>query len=48
LLREAKYRPGRIIISYPTSTNWITMSWDDGKAHDHLTVQWMQSVPRSA
>jgi len=33
-LREAKYRPGRIVISHPSSTNWITMSWDDGKAHE--------------
>lgn len=43
-LREAKYRPGRIVISYPTSTNWVTMSWDDGKAHEHLTVQFVQPV----
>jgi hypothetical protein len=46
LLREAKYRPGRIIISYPTSTNWITMSWDDGKSHEHLTVKWVQRMPQ--
>jgi hypothetical protein len=43
-LREAKYRPGRIVISYPCSTNWLTMSWDDGKAHEHLTVQFVQPV----
>jgi hypothetical protein len=48
-LREAKYRPGRIVISYPTATNWVTMSWDDGKAHEHLTVQFVQPVqPRSS
>jgi hypothetical protein len=41
-LREAKYRPGRIIISYPSATNWVTMSWDDGKAHEPLTVQFVQ------
>jgi hypothetical protein len=28
--REAKYRPGRIEISYPASTNWVTMSWGMG------------------
>jgi hypothetical protein len=42
-LREAKYRPGRIEISYPSSTNWVTMSWEDGKAHaDTLTVQFVR------
>jgi hypothetical protein len=42
-LHEARYRPGRIEVSYPSSTNWITMSWDDGKAHDHSTVQLRES-----
>ena len=45
-LREAKYRPGRIIISYPSSTNWITMSWDDGRPHEHLTVQFVRPAPK--
>ena len=39
-LREAKYRPGRIVVSYPSSTNWLTMSWDDDEAHESLTVRW--------
>ena len=43
-LREAKYRPGRIVISYPAATNWLTMSWEDGKPHEHLTVQFVQPV----
>jgi hypothetical protein len=43
-LREAKYRPRRIAISHPSSTNWVTMSWDDGKAHEHLTVQFVKPV----
>jgi hypothetical protein len=41
-LRGAKYRPGRIVIAYPASTNWVTLSWDDGKAHEPLTVRWLQ------
>ena len=41
-LRDAKYRPGRIVISYPSSTNWVTLSWDDSKAHETLTVQWVR------
>jgi hypothetical protein len=44
-LRGARYRPGRIVISYPSSTNWLTMSWDDGRAHEALTVQFVQPVP---
>lgn len=47
-LRDAKCRPGRIVISYPSSTNWITMSWDDGKAHDSLNIQFVQPVQSSA
>ena len=43
-LRGATYRPGRIEIAYPSSTNWITMSWQDGKAHKNLTVQFVQMV----
>jgi hypothetical protein len=43
-LREAKYRPGRIEISYPASTNWVTMSWEDGKVHETLTVKFVQRV----
>jgi hypothetical protein len=43
-LREARYRPGRIVISYPSSTNWVTMSWEDGKVHGALTIQFVQPV----
>lgn len=42
--REGTYRPARIVISYPSSTNWITMSWDDGKPHDSLTMQFVQPI----
>jgi hypothetical protein len=45
-LREAKYRPGRIVISHPFSTNWGPISWDDGGAHDDLTVQFVRPVTR--
>lgn len=41
-LRGAKYRPGRIEISYPTSTSWVTLCWDDNKAHELLTAKWLQ------
>jgi hypothetical protein len=41
-LSGAKYRPGRIEISYPASTSWVTLSWEDDKPHETLTVQWLQ------
>lgn len=44
-LRGAWYRPAKLVISYPSSTNWLTLSWDDGKSHEALTVQFVQSVP---
>lgn len=44
-LRGAKYRPGRIAIAYPSSINWITISWEDGMAHEFLSVQFVQPVP---
>lgn len=46
-LRKASYRPSRIIISYPSSTNWVTLSWDDDKTHEALTVQFVQSLPKT-
>jgi hypothetical protein len=44
-LHGARYRPGRIVIAYPSSTNWVTMSWDDGRAHEDLTVKFLRMVP---
>ena len=41
-LRGAKYRPNRFLISYPTSTNWLTLSWEDDKLHEEMTVQWLR------
>jgi hypothetical protein len=43
-LREARYRPGRIEVSYPSSSNWITLSWDDGSKHENLTVKFVRMV----
>lgn len=40
-LQGARYRPSRLLISYPTSTNWMTLSWEDGKRHEELMVQWL-------
>jgi hypothetical protein len=38
----ARYRPSRILISYPTSTNWVTLSWEDDKKHEELTLKWLR------
>jgi hypothetical protein len=40
-LDGAKYRPGRIEISYPASTSWVTLSWEDNKVHEIVTAQWL-------
>jgi hypothetical protein len=45
-LRGAKYRPGRIDISYPSSTNWISISWEDGNAHECLSIKFVQPAPQ--
>lgn len=42
-LQGARFRPSRFLISYPASTNWLTLSWEDGKPHEALTVQWVQN-----
>lgn len=41
-LVDARYRPSRLVISYPTSTNWLTLSWEDDKKHEALSVQWIR------
>jgi hypothetical protein len=46
-LRDARYRPGRIVISYPFGANWVSMSWEDGKTHDQFTMQFVRPVPRN-
>jgi hypothetical protein len=43
-LHGARYRPSRIEVSYPTSTNWVTMSWEDGREHENLTVKFVRMV----
>lgn len=46
LLADAKFRPGRIEIEYPTSESWVTLSWQDRRKHDHLRVKFVQKVQR--
>jgi hypothetical protein len=40
----AKYRPGQISISYPSSTNWIGISWADNRPHETLSLQFLRTV----
>lgn len=41
-LTGARYRPSRFLISYPKSTNWVTLSWEDDKKHEELTLKWLR------
>ena len=43
-LRGARYRPSRIVISSPRSTGRVTMSWDDGNAHEPLMMRFVRRV----
>jgi hypothetical protein len=43
-LNGARYRPGRLVILRPKSTCWLTMSWDDDRSHEELTVQWLRKA----
>ncbi|AMG75541.1 hypothetical protein [Sphingopyxis granuli] len=45
LLAAAKYRPSRIEIRHPASESWISISWQDGREHDALKVEFVQNVP---
>jgi hypothetical protein len=41
-LQGARHRPSRFVIAYPASTNWVTLSWEDDKSHEEITVQWVR------
>jgi hypothetical protein len=41
-LRGARYRPARIIVAYPSSTCWLTMSWEDSRKHEELTMHFVR------
>lgn len=43
--RTAKYRPGKITITYPACVHDITLAWDDGLDHtETLTLQFVRPV----
>jgi hypothetical protein len=45
-LKHAIYRPGQICVSYPSSDNWIVVSWDDGRQHDKtMSLKFLREVP---
>jgi hypothetical protein len=44
-LKGARYRPGKISISYPSSTNDIAISWVDSRSHNEtLFLQFLREV----
>lgn len=47
-VKDGHYRPGRIIVSYPSTNKWVTLSWEDDRAHEHLTVHFLKLARGSA
>lgn len=45
-LGGASYRPGRIFVSQPASTYWLTMSWEDSSSRPVLTMQFVRAAER--
>lgn len=45
-LANARYRPSRIEIRHPASESWVSLSWQDGREHDVLRVEFVRDVPR--
>jgi len=43
-LGEARYRPGSISITYPSSTSWIFISWEDGKPHKEFALRVVRTI----
>jgi hypothetical protein len=44
-LKKAVFRPGQIRVTYPTSVNWIAVSWDDGRKHtETLSLNFVREV----
>jgi hypothetical protein len=40
-LHKAVFRPGQII-TYPRSTNWLVLSWEDGRTHtDTMSLKFL-------
>ncbi|SCB41132.1 hypothetical protein [Rhizobium lusitanum] len=44
-LQGAQFRPGRILVCYPKSTNWLTLSWVDGHVHKEMTLHYQGPAP---
>jgi hypothetical protein len=45
MLAKAEFRPSQIIVTYPTATNWIAISWDDGKVRTNtLSLEFVREV----
>lgn len=44
-LQCATFRPGQIITTFANSTNWIAISWEDGKRHtDTMSLKSLRNV----
>lgn len=43
-LKTARYRPGQISISYPSSRSRIQISWDDDRRHEPLSLMFLREA----
>jgi hypothetical protein len=44
-LQHATFRPGQIVITFAKSTNWIAISWEDGRRHlDTMSLKFLRNV----
>nr|WP_019862309.1 hypothetical protein [Mesorhizobium loti] len=43
-LLTARFRPGQISVRYPAGTTLIDISWDDGRSHDPLSLQFVREI----
>jgi hypothetical protein len=45
MLAKAEFRPSQILVTYPTATNWIAISWDDGKVRANtMSLKFLREV----
>jgi len=48
-LKQATFRPNQIVISFGKASNWIGISWEDGKAHPHaMSLKFVRNVAGGA
>jgi hypothetical protein len=45
MLAKAEFRPSQIVVTYPTATNWLAISWEDGKVRTNtLSLKFLREA----